>query len=108
MTLQGKSCEEIVRLTGFGKNLVYQYRYKLNKEIKAGEEAAQEEFSPGHNADRKKCQTCCYRGRDPKNKNGCDYIEHEGHSRGCSVEDCNRYVKGPRLDLKNTMSLQED
>lgn len=48
---------------------------------------------PGWNADRRKCKTCRYRARADKG-GGCDYIEIAGHSRGCDVEDCNRYVKG--------------
>lgn len=26
----------------------------------------------------------------------CDYIEIAGQSRGCTVENCDKYVKGPR------------
>ena len=48
---------------------------------------------PGWNADRGKCKTCRYRARADKG-GGCDYIEIAGHSRGCAVEDCDRYVKG--------------
>lgn len=50
----------------------------------------------GNNADRKKCKTCMYRGKST----GCNYIEIVGHSRGCSVDECNVYVKGKRLDRK--------
>lgn len=53
---------------------------------------------PGWNADRKKCKTCRYRqahyNSTDKNKGNCNYIEIAGHSRGCTVEDCDRYVKG--------------
>ena len=59
-------------------------------------------FSPGAytgwNADRKKCRSCRYRAR-PEQVNRCDYIEHAKHSRGCSVEDCDRYVRGHRLKV---------
>ena len=50
----------------------------------------------GWNADRKKCRSCRYRAR-PDQVNGCDYIEYAKHSRGCDVEDCDRYVRGRRL-----------
>lgn len=53
---------------------------------------------PGWNAERKKCRTCRYRQahNNPTdlNKGNCNYIEIVGHSRGCAVEDCDRYVKG--------------
>lgn len=57
---------------------------------------------PGWNADRKKCRTCRYRqahnNPTDQNKGNCNYIEIAGHSRGCAVEDCDRYVKGKRLE----------
>ena len=52
----------------------------------------------GWNADRKKCRSCRYRAR-PEQVNGCDYIEIAKHSRGCDVEDCDRYVRGKRLKV---------
>lgn len=50
----------------------------------------------GWNADRKKCRSRRYRAR-PEQVNGCNYIEYAKHSRGCDVEDCDRYVRGRRL-----------
>lgn len=59
---------------------------------------------PRWNADRKKCKTCRYRQahNNPTdlNKGNCNYIEIAGHSRGCAVEDCDRYVKGARMERK--------
>ena len=59
---------------------------------------------PGWNADRKKCKTCRYRQAHNNltdlNKGNCNYIEIAGHSRGCAVEDCDRYVKGARMERK--------
>lgn len=59
---------------------------------------------PGWNADRKKCKTCRYRqahnNPTDQNKGNCNYIEIVGHSRGCTVEDCDRYVKGARMERK--------
>lgn len=59
---------------------------------------------PEWNADRKKCKTCRYRqahnNPTDQNKGNCNYIEIAGHSRGCAVEDCDRYVKGKRMERK--------
>lgn len=101
LTLQGMSCKEIVRLTGFKNSLVSQYRYKMKQK------SEQNVFPPGHNADRKKCTTCQYRSSG-YTKNGCDYIEHTGHRRGCSVEDCDKYVKGERLSRKDDPITEEE
>lgn len=53
---------------------------------------------PGWNADRRKCSACRYRqahnNSTDQNKGNCNYIEIAEHSRGCAVEDCDRYVKG--------------
>ena len=68
-----------------------EYEPKVAKSIKGGK--------TGEKADkarkRKKCRTCCYRGES--GKNGCDYIWITGEMRGCSVEECSRYVRGRRL-----------
>lgn len=57
---------------------------------------------PGWNADRKKCKTCKFRPATALKSNGagCDYLDLIGHSRGCAVEDCDRYVKGVRMERK--------
>ena len=56
---------------------------------------------PGWNADREKCKTCRYRQRKRNEITGsCDYISIAGHSRGCAVENCDRYVKGDRMEQK--------
>lgn len=55
------------------------------------------------NSDRHKCRTCQFRaGSWDKGKLGmnCNYIDIVGHSRGCTVDECNVYVKGKRLDRK--------
>lgn len=90
---QGKSCKEIAEITGIGLNTVYQYKTTLNRTMRT----TKEKFIPGHNANRKKCASCIYRSRD-KNVNGCDYAFLVKHSRGCSVEDCDKYIKGRRSD----------
>lgn len=46
----------------------------------------------------KKCKTCKYRGKADQFI-GCEFILHFGRSRGCSVEECDKYEKGPRQRL---------
>lgn len=60
---------------------------------------------PGWNADRKKCKTCKFRPASALKSNGagCDYCDLVGHSRGCAVEDCDRYEKGNRIERKLVM-----
>lgn len=62
---------------------------------------------PGWNADRRKCRTCRYRqahnNSTDQNKGNCNYIEIARHSRGCAVEDCDRYVKGKRMERNKQM-----
>lgn len=64
---------------------------------------------PGWNADRKKCKTCKFRPATALKSNGagCDYLDLIGHSRGCAVEDCDRYVKGVRMEKKMTKQEKE-
>lgn len=52
-----------------------------------------------HNSDRHLCKSCIYRmHRSDRIETGghCDYIEIAGQSRGCTVENCDKYEKGPR------------
>ena len=102
---------EIARQTGIKYNTVY---FHLNPDKRAKKPARKiEEITvdyknpdarPGWNADRKNCKTCRYRqahnNPTDKDKGNCNYIEIAGHSRGCTVEDCNRYVKGDRMERK--------
>ena len=108
---QGMTAPEIARQTGIKYNTVY---FHLNPDKCAKKPARKiEEITvdyknpdarPGWNADRKNCKTCRYRqahnNPTDKNKGNCNYIEIAGHSRGCTVEDCNRYVKGDRMERK--------
>lgn len=55
---------------------------------------------PGHNADRSKCSKCQFRGNQ---KNGCDFIETMQFSRRCRIEDCDKFIEGPRLTLKEAV-----
>lgn len=54
-----------------------------------------------------KCKTCRYRGSNYIG-NGCDYIEFTGHSRGCSVEECDKHEKKTRKARRtNASSIRE-
>ena len=56
----------------------------------------------GWNADKKACKSCKYRsgGVTAMGGNGCNFILIEGHSRGTKIADCNRYIKGRRIQLR--------
>lgn len=111
LAAQGMTAPEIARQTGIKYNTVY---FHLNPDKRAKKPARKiEEITvdyknpdarPGWNADRKNCKTCRYRqahnNPTDKDKGNCNYIEIAGHSRGCTVEDCNRYVKGDRMERK--------
>lgn len=88
---QGLTNSEIVKKTGFKYQSVYLYAKEV-RDIP--------DIIPGSNADRQKCKTCIYRATDNA-QNNCDFIAHTGKSRGCAVEDCDKYEKGPRMKLKN-------
>lgn len=50
---------------------------------------------------KKKCSTCIFRQTD-KNLGNCAYIEIMGRTRGCSADECDKYVKGKPLKKKKT------
>lgn len=111
LAAQGMTAPEIARQTGIKYNTVY---FHLNPDKRAKKPARKiEEITvdyknpdarPGWNADRKNCKTCRYRqahnNPTDKDKGNCNYIEIAGHSRGCTAKDCNRYVKGDRMERK--------
>lgn len=47
----------------------------------------------------KKCKTCKFRASDTA-ANDCDYFLITSQRRGCSVEKCDKYEKGPRVGLQ--------
>ena len=91
---QGKSCKEIQHLTGIPLNTIYNYKAEYNKN-----RTKKREEVKGSNKNKTLCKTCIYRARD-FSVNRCDYIDIEKHSRGCPVEDCDKYIKGPRAPRK--------
>lgn len=100
LAAKGMNSSQIARETGFSPGSVYYY---MHPEKRRRPEIPLDYKNPdaytGWNADRKKCRSCRYRAR-PEQVNGCDYIEIAKHSRGCDVEDCDRYVRGRRMGRK--------
>lgn len=79
---KGMPVREIADQVGSKYNTVYYWIHAKKK--------------PGWNADRHACQTCMYRATGPLKTNGagCDYVSIAGRSRSCTVEDCEKYIKG--------------
>ena len=50
-------------------------------------------------ARRKKCKTCQYRLDDIRR--GCGFMYYTGKRRNCDAENCNKYIKGPKLTKRN-------
>ena len=103
LAAKGMKAPDIARKIGAKYSTVYNW---LNpekcrpkkKEAEVPVDYKNPDAAPGWNADRKKCRSCRYRAR-PEQVNRCDYIEIAKHSRGCDVEDCDRYVRGRRLKV---------
>lgn len=99
LAAQGMNSSQIARETGFSPGSVYYYMHpEKYKKAEIPLDYKNPDAYTGWNADRKKCRSCRYRAR-PEQVNRCDYIEHAKHSRGCAVEDCDRYVRGRRLKV---------
>lgn len=45
----------------------------------------------------KEIQESCQHGASTNCLYGCNYMNDTGHSRGCPVTDCHRYVKGSKI-----------
>lgn len=103
MASQGKTAAEIAKELEVKYNTVYSWLNPEKCRPKKKTEAIPLDYKnpnayPRWNADRKKCKSCRYRqahnNSTDSNKGNCNYIEIAKHSRGCEVEDCDRYVKG--------------
>ena len=81
---KGMSVREIADQVGAKYNTVYYWIH------------AKTQKKPGWNEDRHACRTCVYRatGTLKTNGAGCDYVTITQHIRDCSVEDCDKYIKG--------------
>ena len=99
LAAQGMNSLQIARETGISPGSVYYYMHpEKRRKPEIPLDYKNPDAAAGWNADRKKCRSCRYRAR-PEQVNRCDYIEHAKHSRGCDVEDCDRYVRGRRLEV---------
>lgn len=103
LAAQGMGAPEIAKELDVPYSTVYYWLNpeKCGKKKSAGtrQKPAVREITPGWNADHGACKTCRYRP-DPtmtKRGMGCDYLDLAGHSRGCSVADCDKYEKGDRM-----------
>lgn len=65
-----------------------------------------EKLKKGRNIDRHLCEKCQYRSTTYRKRGSgikCEYVlkSETKHSRGCSVEDCDKYVKGKPIIAKD-------
>lgn len=103
LAAQGLGAPEIAKELEVPYSTVY---YWLNPEKRGKKKSAgsgqKPDLKPGWNADHEACKTCRYRPdkRMSQRGMGCDYLDLVGHSRGCSVEDCDKYEKGNRMEKK--------
>lgn len=103
---EGKTNKEIAEIFDAPVNTVKYWitHYKLGglrrrgqpkkKEAPTKKEVEKPQVAADINKDRHLCKTCIYRTRE--SKCGCDYILITGHSRGCTVEECDKYTKGTK------------
>lgn len=84
LSAKGLSVKEIADRIGAKYNTVYYWIH------------AKTQKKPGWNQDRHACRTCVYRatGTLKTNGAGCDYVTITQRIRDCSVEDCDKYIKG--------------
>ncbi len=93
---QGLPDSEIAEKTGIKYRTVWAAAKKIRERL---------EETKGKNADRHLCKTCKYRAAAyTKNGSGikCEYALKSGkRSRGCDVEDCDKYEKGAPVRVKD-------
>lgn len=94
--MQGLSDSEIAKKTGIKYGTVWAAAKKIREGM---------EETKGKNADRHLCKTCKYRAAAYiQNGSGikCEYALKSGtkRSRGCDVEDCDKYEKGAPVKVK--------
>ena len=107
--IDGKSNKEIAKLmevsVGTIKNWVYENGLTGFRTRGGGRKEPQR--GDGDNSDRHLCRSCRYRDGLATARGGCNYLAIVGHSRGCSVDNCNVYKKGKKVTKKEAMRLRE-
>ena len=107
--LDGKSNKEIAEMmkvsVGTIKNWVHENG--LTGFRTRGGKRKEPRHVDGDNSDRHLCRSCRYRDGLATARGGCNYLAIVGHSRGCSVENCNVYEKGKKATKKEVMRLRE-
>lgn len=107
--IEGKSNKEIAELMGVSvgtiKNWVHENGLTGFRTRGGGRKEPQRGY--GYNSDRHLCRSCRYRDGLATARGGCNYLAIVGHSRGCSVENCNVYEKGKKVTKKEAMRLRE-
>ena len=93
---QGLTDSEIAEKTGIKYGTVWAAAKKIRERLAE---------TKGKNADRHLCKTCKYRAATYNQKNSgikCEYALKSGtkRSRGCDVEDCDKYEKGAPVKVK--------
>ena len=93
---QGLPDSEIAEKTGIKYRTVWAAAKKIRERLAE---------TKGKNADRHLCKTCKYRAATYNQKNfgiKCEYALKSGtkRSRGCDVEDCDKYEKGAPVKVK--------
>ena len=93
---QGLTDSEIAKKTGIKYGTVWAAAKKIRDQMAE---------TRGKNADRHLCKTCKYRAATYNQKNfgiKCEYVLKSGtkRSRGCDVEDCDKYEKGAPVKVK--------
>lgn len=93
---QGLSNSEIAKKTGIKYSTVQMAAKKIRERLAE---------TKGKNADRHLCRTCKYRAATYNQKNSgikCEYVlkSRTKRTRGCDVEDCDKYEKGAPVRVK--------
>lgn len=92
---QGLSDSEIAEKTGIKYGTVWAASKKIRDQLAE---------TKGKNADRHLCKTCKYRAAVSTRSSGikCEYAlkPGTGNTRGCDVEDCDKYEKGAPIRVK--------
>ncbi len=96
---QGLPNSEIAKKTGIKYSTVQMAAKKIRDQLAE---------TKGKNADRHLCKTCKFRAATYNQKNSgikCEYALKSGtkRTRGCDVEDCDKYEKGAPVKAKEEM-----